>query len=295
MVARATSAQSFLRTLPHTLLRLVPPSAGRPRCVAPPSRLSVSTRSAFFRQVRHEKRMPFVSLHGCAGYFGATVSPHAPPHPLAPRAAFGGATALRCSAVPALCFHAQRVFPAGPPRKKEAFRPLPLHGCAGYFGAIVSPHAPPHPVAPRAAFGGATALRCSTVPALCFHAQRVLPAGPPRKKDAFRLPAWLRGLLRRNRFSARSPTPSCASCRLRRGDRVALLRRPSSLFPRAARSSGRSTTKKNAASAAFFCGGPARARTAVLQSSSADTTRLVCDQISPAGSPQTTCSLGTLP
>ena len=108
----------------------------------------------------------------------------------------------------------------------------PLHGCAGYFGAIVSPHAPPHPLAPRAAFGGATALRCSAVPALCFHAQRVLPAGPPQK---------------------------------------------------------------NAADAAFFCGGPARARTAVLQSSSADTTRLVCDQISPAGSPQTTCSLGTLP
>ena len=119
MVARATSTQSFLRTLPHTLLRLVPPSAGRPRCAAPPSQLSVSTRSAFFRQVRHEKGMPFVSLHGCAGYFGATVSPHAPPHPLAPRAAFGGATALRCSTVPALCFHAQRVLPAGPPRKKH--------------------------------------------------------------------------------------------------------------------------------------------------------------------------------
>ena len=168
MVARATSAQSFLRTLPHTLLRLVPPSAGRPRCAAPPSQLPVSTRSAFFQQVRHKKGMPFVSLHGCAGYFGATVSPHAPPHPLAPRAAFGGATALRCSTFPA-----------------------------------------PQP-----------------------HAQRVLPAGPPQK---------------------------------------------------------------NAADAAFFCGGPARARTAVLQSSSADTTRLVCDQISPAGSPQTTCSLGTLP
>ena len=59
MVARATSAQSFLRTLPHTLLRLVPPSAGRPRCAAPPSQLPVSTRSAFFRQVRHEKRRPF--------------------------------------------------------------------------------------------------------------------------------------------------------------------------------------------------------------------------------------------
>ena len=54
--------------------------------------------------------------------------------------------------------------------------------CAGYFGAIVSPHAPPHPLAPRAAFGGATALRCSAVPAPCSHAQRVLPAGPPRKK-----------------------------------------------------------------------------------------------------------------
>ena len=169
--------------------------------------------------------------------------------------------------------------------------------------------------------------------------------------------SWLRGLLRRNRFSARSPTPCCASCRLRRGDRVALLRRPSSLFPRAARFSGRSATKKGCLSSpcmvaratsaqpflrtlphtllrlvppsagrprcvappsqlsvstrsAFFRqvrhekstakavpyrGGPARARTAVLQSSSADTTRLVCDQISPAGSPQTTCSLGTLP
>ncbi len=44
-----------------------------------------------------------------------------------------------------------------------------------------------------------------------------------------------------------------------------------------------------------LCGGPARNRTAVLQGSSADTTRLVCDQISPAGSPQTTCALGTLP
>ena len=44
-----------------------------------------------------------------------------------------------------------------------------------------------------------------------------------------------------------------------------------------------------------FFGGPARNRTAVLQGLSADTTRLVCDQISPAGSPQTTCSLGILP
>ena len=44
-----------------------------------------------------------------------------------------------------------------------------------------------------------------------------------------------------------------------------------------------------------LCGGPARNRTAVLQGSSADTTRLVCDQISPAGSSQTTCSLGILP
>ena len=44
-----------------------------------------------------------------------------------------------------------------------------------------------------------------------------------------------------------------------------------------------------------FFGGPARNRTAVLQGLSADTTRLVCDQISPAGSSQTTCSLGILP
>ena len=57
----------------------------------------------------------------------------------------------------------------------------------------------------------------------------------------------LRGLLRRNRFSARSPTPSCASCRLRRGDRVALLRHPSSLSPRAARSFVNSTTQNGKA------------------------------------------------
>ena len=122
--------------------------------------------------------------------------------------------------------------------------------CDYYFGRVdtwrrkMIPAASDCTNTPRAAFGGATALRCSAVPAPCFHAQRVLPAGPPQKRGAFRLPAWLRGLLRRNRFSARSPTPSCASCRLRRGDRVALLRRPSSLFPRATRSSGRSTTKK---------------------------------------------------
>ena len=60
--------------------------------------------------------------------------------------------------------------------------------CDYYFGRVdtwrrkMIPAASDCTNTPRAAFGGATALRCSAVPALCFHAQRVLPAGPPRKK-----------------------------------------------------------------------------------------------------------------
>ena len=89
---------------------------------------------------------------------------------------------------------------------------------------------------------------------------------------------------------------SLLSCRLRRADRGALPLGPASC-PHALRALSSIPPRKTGRLFAFpsLCGGPARNRTAVLQGSSADTTRLVCDQISPAGSPQTTCALGILP
>ena len=171
MVARATSAQPFLRALPHPLLRLVPPSAGRPRCAALRFPLPSPTRNAFFRQVRHEKST--------------------------------------AKAVP---------YRGGPARATSA---------QSFLRTL------PH-----------TLLR-------------LVPPSAGR--------------------------PRCAA--------------PPSQLPVSTRSAffRQVRHEKSTAKAVPYRGGPARARTAVLQSSSADTTRLVCDQISPAGSPQTTCSLGTLP
>ncbi len=201
---------------------------------------------------------------------------------------------------PVPCSRALRALSSIPPCKDgKAFR-LPVFvwwTCAEYFAPAFPKSFLSMPA--RAASGGPTAERSPAFPASCPHALRALSSIPPHKDGkAFRLPVFVWWTCAEYFAPAFPKSFLSMPARAASGGPTAE-RSPAfpASCPHALRALSSIPPRKTGRPFAFpsLCGGPARNRTAVLQGSSADTTRLVCDQISPAGSPQTTCALGTLP